>query len=287
MMAFAFAAAALALLAAGAVLFGPRQQRRSVGGESQRQTTAAVLRQQLVEVEAEHARGLIDAGELARLRDELQRRLLAEADGGPPAVPSASRPRLALLAYAAALPLAALLLYQHFGHPQLLGAPGAAESQATGEAGGPEDLLKRLEAHLLATPDDARGWVMLARARMQRDEFGPAADAYGRALAASAKVARDPLVWCEYADALGMAAGGSLAGKPRELVDRALALDPAHPRALEMAGSAAYEAGDYPGAARYWQQLLALLPSGSTEHAQLAAAIARVGQRAGLGQPTR
>jgi cytochrome c-type biogenesis protein CcmH len=136
-----------------------------------------------------------------------------------------------------------------------------------------------------ASPDDARAWVMLARLRMQRDQFETAAVAYGRALDASAKVARDPLIWCEYADAVGMAQGGSLAGRPRELIDKALLLDAAHPRALEMAGSAAYEAGDFRGASRYWQQLLALLPADSREHAELAAAIARAEQRAKFSLP--
>jgi cytochrome c-type biogenesis protein CcmH len=120
---------------------------------------------------------------------------------------------------------------------------------------------------------------------MQGDRFTPAAAAYARALETSAKVARDPLIWCEYADALGMAAGGRLAGKSREMIDRALALDASHPRALEMAGSAAYEAGDFRAAARYWKQLLAQLPAESTEHTQLAAAIARAEQRARFTLP--
>jgi len=58
-------------------------------------------------------------------------------------------------------------------------------------------------------------------------------------------------------------------------VQRALALDPAHPKALEMAGSAAFEQRDYAGALRYWQALLALLPQGSRGQRELAAAIAR------------
>ena len=84
--------------------------------------------------------------------------------------------------------------------------------------------------------------MLLARLDFAADRFADAAAAYERALAASPKVARDPAIWCEYADALGMAQGGSLAGRPRELVMRALAQNPAHPKALEMAGSAAYEA---------------------------------------------
>jgi cytochrome c-type biogenesis protein CcmH len=93
-------------------------------------------------------------------------------------------------------------------------------------------------------------------------------------------VARDPLVWCEYADALAMAAGGRLAGRPRELIDRALALDPRHPRALEMAGSAEIERGDYAAALRYWETLLEVLPPGSAQYRDLAAAVGRTRMRA-------
>ena len=79
----------------------------------------------------------------------------------------------------------------------------------------------------------------------------------------------------QLADALGMAQGGSLAGRPAELVRKALSISATHPRALEMAGSAAYEAGDYAGALAYWEGLLAQLPEGSGAHSDLAAAITR------------
>ena len=124
-------------------------------------------------------------------------------------------------------------------------------------------------------PQDGRAWVLEARRHMEANRFVEAARAYEHGLAASRKVAGDPLVWCELADALGMAQGGRLAGKPAELVQKALALGPTHPRALEMAGSVAYEAGDHAKAVLYWEQLLARLPPDSGEYAQLSAAISR------------
>jgi len=287
MTAFVAAAILLILLAVGAVLFGPRLWRQPASAVSQARVSATVLRQQLAELEGERQRGLLDDEEFARLRDDLQRRLLAEAAPAPGASAGGVKARRAVLVYAAALPVAAAVLYLQFGHPQLIGAPsGERLPEAAEAAGGDVDgLLMQIESHVAASPNDARAWVMLARLRMQRDQFAPAAVAYERALEASAKVARDPLIWCEYADALGMAQGGRLAGKPRELIDRALALDATHPRPLEMAGSAAYEAGDFRGAARYWQQLLVQLPSESRERAELAAAIARAEQRSKFSLP--
>lgn len=124
-------------------------------------------------------------------------------------------------------------------------------------------------------PPDGRAWVLRARSYMEADRFEDAANAYEKGLAASRKVAADPQVWCELADAIGMAQGGSLRGRPRELVNRALALNPGHPRALEMAGSAAYEAGDHRLAVSYWETLLARIPAGTSTHRELSAAIAR------------
>jgi cytochrome c-type biogenesis protein CcmH len=124
-------------------------------------------------------------------------------------------------------------------------------------------------------PRDGRAWVLDARAKAQANRHLEAAEAYEKGIAASRKVAGDPLVWCELADALGMAQGGVLAGRPAELVRKALALGPTHPRALEMSGSVAYEARDYPRAVAHWEQLLAQLPAGSSAHAELSAAIAR------------
>jgi cytochrome c-type biogenesis protein CcmH len=110
---------------------------------------------------------------------------------------------------------------------------------------------------------------------MSANRYREAARSYENGLAASPKVAIDPQVWCELADALGMAQGGSLKGRPRDLVEKALALDPNHPRALEMAGSAAYEAGEYRIALRYWERLLAQLDPASSAYADLSGAIAR------------
>ena len=110
--------------------------------------------------------------------------------------------------------------------------------------------------------------MLLARLDFDGDRFADAAAAYAKAIAVSAKVARDATVWCEYADALGMTQGGSLAGKPRELIAHALTLEPTHGKALEMAGSAALEQGDFGAAAAYWRQLLAQLPAASRRAAR-------------------
>lgn len=147
------------------------------------------------------------------------------------------------------------------------------------ESGG--SIVPQLEMHLKKHPRDARAWVIYARLEFARGSYATAAQAYARAVELPGKVARDPLVWCEYADALAMAAGGRLDGKPRELISHALALDEKNIRALEMAGSVEVEAGNYAQAVAYWEKLLAVLPGDAPERAELTRAVERARMRAG------
>ncbi len=188
--------------------------------------------------------------------------------------------RLFVAALAVALVAALIALALLFNSGSIDKGAGAGDArppvQAAIDAAADGDaLVRRLSAQLVQQPRDARAWAILARLQFERNRFAEAAQAYEKALALPSKVANDPAVWCEYADALGMVQGGSLAGRPRELIDRALALDPNHPKALEMAGSSEYARGDYAAALVYWRPLLGMQQPGSPAYAELAAAIAR------------
>ena len=185
----------------------------------------------------------------------------------------AARLFVAALGFALAASLIALALYLNADstHTPEAGNQGRSPvAQAIDSGAEADSEVRRLRAHLERQPRDARAWVILARLQADRDRFQEAAQAYEKALALPSKVANDPAVWCEYADALGMTQGGKLAGRPRELIERALALNPNHPKALEMAGSAEYGQGDYASALRYWRPLLAALEPGSRAHTELA-----------------
>jgi cytochrome c-type biogenesis protein CcmH len=311
MLVFAITATLMTLAAMGVVLLALRPRDASAQAAlSRRQMNLAVLRQQLDELAVERAQGRLDPAEYAVARDELQRRLLADtadavdtasaadaADtaqvaGGAEASASAPRrfarvsaslqsrlavllsPRPFVVVAVALMPIAALALYLAAGSPAMLQAATAAAAPAIG-------TTEQLQQHVAATPNDARAWVLLARAKLAADHFAEAATAYERAVTLSPKVARDPQIWCEWADAEALRRG-ALRGRPLELVARALALDPQYPRALDLAGSAAVEARDYAGARRHWGQLLGQLDPASAEHAQMAAALDKLER---LGQP--
>jgi cytochrome c-type biogenesis protein CcmH len=251
-------------------------------------TNADIYRMELAELEAERDAGRVSATNAAAARAELERRLLADADGETGSQPRGDATRHAAVAIAVALPVLAAGLYLVFGEPGALATDrGEAAFAGAGAALAAPGMRAELVRHLEKNPRDGRGWVLLGRLDAADDRFTEAAVAFERALAIAPKVAADPAIWCEYADALGMAQGGSLAGKPRELVMRALAMNPAHPRALEMAGSAAYEQREFDAAVRHWRALLPQLPGGSPSQRELVAAIERAERLALLTDSTR
>lgn len=269
-LAIAGALVAIALAFVLPALWHPRNPR----GVPRALLNADICRQQLADVDRDCALGLVDPAHAEQARDELRQRLLADTQTEPQQYRAGTGRRAAAL-LVVAVPLLAALLYAQFGSLRFVDRSTQA---VTPEAASVEEL----EARLHDQPADARAWVLLARARMERSEFGAAAAAYQSAIARSGKVDKDPAVLCEFADALAMEQGGSLQGRPAELVARALAIDGRHPLALEMAGSVAYERAQYGEAVSYWQRLLQQLAPETARHRELSAAIERARQKSAL-----
>jgi len=171
--------------------------------------------------------------------------------------------------FAIGLPLAAVILYLLVGEPDRIKNPATAGMPPVSAAapGPPERSQAQIEANvaklaerLKSNPSDAQGWAMLARSYSSLEKYGEATGAYAKATELTPK---DADLWAEYAFASAMAAGRSLQGKPAELIDRALKADPENAKALQLAGSAAYEAKDYKKAVDYWQRVLKKVPPGS------------------------
>jgi cytochrome c-type biogenesis protein CcmH len=286
-----FWALAAAMTAAALAFVLPRllTGREPTAGPSATVSNLEAHRRALAELDRELAEGRLDSAQHEGARRDLERSLLDDLDrdargGNHMTAPARRASRALAWILALAVPLAAFGLYARFGSPDALRAPAGDESLMLRAADAVAQRAE-LERQVARNPRDGRALVLLARLEMDDGRFADAAQHYEHALAVAPKVASDAAVWCEYADALGMVQGRSLIGKPAELIQRALALNAAHPRALEMAGSAAYEQRDYAAAARWWGQLLAQLPPGTPAHDELSAALERARQRAQFALP--
>jgi len=144
-----------------------------------------------------------------------------------------------------------------------------------------EKMIKDLAARLEQSPEDGRGWSILARTYAVSKRYPEAVDAYEKA----ANLIQDDVVMLvDYADILAVVNGKSFKGKPLELVEKALKIDPENVKGLALRGSAAFEMGDYAGAAKYWSKLLPLLPPDSPLWAQTKKGIENAHAMAGNGQ---
>jgi cytochrome c-type biogenesis protein CcmH/NrfG len=103
--------------------------------------------------------------------------------------------------------------------------------------------------------------IASAEHHRRKREFKEACADYAGVLKLGAMTAD---TWADYADAQASLTG-QLAGDPAKAIDRALALDPRHTKALWLKASLAHEQHRYKEALTTWQQLLTLVPAGSSD----------------------
>jgi cytochrome c-type biogenesis protein CcmH len=121
-------------------------------------------------------------------------------------------------------------------------------------------MVGGLAEKMKANPDDAKGWLMLGRSYKALDQFPKAVDAFANAYRLLGDQAEVMLL---YADAIAYANDKNLAGKPTELVFKALALEPDNMNALWLGGMAKAQQGDPATAIKLWKKLATLLPPNS------------------------
>ena len=265
---------ALLIVIALAFVLPPALQRSEenvVSDDERKHANIAVYRDQLSELEADRLNGIVAEDQYEADRDEIERRLLedtatARSKKTTGAAPINARNTAYLLGIG--LPLVAIVFYLKVGEPNRItnpapvGAPPSAASEAPPERTQAqiEENVAKLAKRLESNPNDAQGWTMLARSYSSMEKYPEAVNAYAKATDLNPK---DADLLAEYAFVTGMAGGRSLEGKPTEIINRALKVDPENAKALQLAGSAAFQAKDYKKAIDYWQRVLKKVPPGS------------------------
>ena len=232
--------------------------------DERKQANIAVYRDQLSELESDLHNGIVGQEQYAQDREEIERRLLEDTKSESKHPAAWVSARGTAYAIGLAIPIAAVVFYLIVGNPKSITGEAVATRPASSASG--ERTQEQIEANVAAlaerlksNPSDAQGWIMLARSYSSMEKFAESAGAYAKATELSPN---DANLWAEYAFASAMASGRSLEGKPMELVEQALKVDPQNAKALQLAGSAAFQKKDYKKAIDYWQQVLKQVPPG-------------------------
>jgi len=278
---------AAAILVAATLLFliVPLVRRRAAGAQASRTAiNAGIYRDQFAELEGDFASGGLSQADYEESRAELSRRLLEDAGAEGASAAQARPARRSAWLIGLSLPIAAALIYFVLGNLPALSPESAKPAKVTAQQ--IEEMVAKLAARMEQNPDNPEGWVMLARSYKAMGRYEEATRAFDRA---GKPVDEDPHLLSEYAEALALATGGSLRGRPSELLARALKLDPDFPDALVLAGTAAYEREDYAAAVVHWERLLKRLPPDSEDARVLSESIgkarAAAGKKGGRAKP--
>jgi cytochrome c-type biogenesis protein CcmH len=200
-----------------------------------------VYRDQLAELDRDHAQGLIGEQEAEYARAEIGRRLLAAAEtdrDDRKLTAKAARHPAATAIVTLLPPVLSLCLYLALGNPGLPDQP--LQARLANPGNNIALLVTKAERHLAQNPQDGAGWDLLAPIYLRSARVGDAELAYRNAIRIlGPNVAR----LTGLGEALVAASDGVVTEDARAAFDQAVTLDPNDPRPRFYVGLGLEQAG--------------------------------------------
>jgi len=241
------------------------------------QANQQVYRQQLKDLEKEHAQGGLSPADFDSARTELLGRMLEDtAQTDAPDAIKPPRTLVSAMVLAVFLPVAAMSTYMWLGEVEGLN-PAVASAEEKDKHPDLEAMATSLAHKLESDSGNAQRWVMLGRTYRALNQYDKALPAYQKALSLGA----DDDIALERAEVLAQHNGGEFKGEPWAVIRQVLAKNARHFSGLLLAGSASYAQGDYKSAIRYWQQARDQLEEGDEEIQGIEIALNKARDKAG------
>lgn len=245
---------------------------------SRRQMNASIYREELDKLEVDRANGVITAADYEIAHTEMRQRLFQDTIVEDDREVAGSTKKTAVGVCIFVILLSSVL-YFYLGDVVRIAQRGTGQ-QVSQE--GVEKMVAEFAAKLEQDPSNSQGWVMLARSYRMMGRNEDAAKAYARA---GNFIDADPQLLADYADTLAANANGSFAGKPLQLINQALKLDPNNLLALWLFGTASFNSGNYKMAVQTWEKLAQQLPPDTDEARAIKGSIAEARSKGGLQNP--
>jgi cytochrome c-type biogenesis protein CcmH len=250
-----------------------RNKKANIEKNEREAANISIYRDQIAELDQDLRNDILSSEQYESSKQELQKRMLQDLSGNNESTyvsPVSRHGVVASVIVILAIPLAAVYLYMIIGDtrgilPQSQLA-NATQFQTADQDGMPsghaeiKSVVDNLAARLRDNPEDIEGWVMLARTYAIMGRYEDASTTYAQLIQI---IPDNPQFLSDYADVLAMTNNGSLIGKPAELIDQALKIDPDYPKALALAGTVEFERAKFEQAAAYWERLLGIIPAES------------------------
>lgn len=270
-----------AMIAAALLLLAPPLLRRyEAARDDTEQLNVEIAREHLAELTKQRDLGELSDEEFEQARKDLEIALANDLAGTATEAPRAKGGGglVALVASAILIPALAISMYLEIGSPGHITSPPGTQMAAGhgGELPPIGELAATLRERLEANPDNAEGWFLLGRTYMRIDDYAQAADAFGRVVDL---MPEEPAALLSLADAMTMRDGMRTGPEARELLQKALEIQPDSVTALWMLGNAAYDEGDRAQALAYWERAYPLLAGEPQMQAEMGQRIIAAGGR--------
>ncbi len=159
------------------------------------------------------------------------------------------------------VPLFVIFTYKKIGNEEaLLGQAPSQEDNVKHIDDELEKILATVEADVKNKPDNVEGRIALGQAYVAMERYGQAEAIYKEAYELRPQ---EPDILVNYAEAMARSHGNRLSGRPAELLNDALKIEPSHKRALWLAGFAEIQGNNKQQAILYWRKLLSGLDTDS------------------------
>ncbi len=221
-----------ALSVIGLIIVGLPLRNRSETTPVSEDSTAAVLVDQLEEVQRDFKRGVISEAEAMAAEQEIKRRILVQSRKTSQGASSLTRAgRLPLVLSAVFVPVFAFGYYSIMGSPEIPAVAFSERSTERQRVAEVTDLTDQLYVRLSTDPagGPSEGWMLLGQTYSRMGRFADAAEAFkivsGRPEANSA-------VFSMLAEVLISAEQGIVTPAADSAIDRAVELNPSNPAAV-------------------------------------------------------
>ncbi|MGB5456525.1 MAG: c-type cytochrome biogenesis protein CcmI [Gammaproteobacteria bacterium] len=242
----------LMLLVAVVVLIYPLLRVRPSNAIAYKDSNLELYDDKLAELEADLGEGRIDHEQYQQARQEIDRELLQDIPAESQSTASLShvtrirrQPALAVL-ISVFIPMLSFLVYMQLGmHTSVNGQQAQQQAQAQPQQqqaiASVEEMTRTLAARLQKQGGNQEEWTMLGRAYKHIGQYVLAAEAFAQAV----EINPTAQLMLEQSEALALGNNQSFTAQGRDLVMRALEMEPDNVNVLWFAGVAEFQAGNY------------------------------------------
>jgi cytochrome c-type biogenesis protein CcmH len=204
-------------------------------------------------LETDLANNVITQMQYESLKNELMLNLQRDLKKTETLVIDEKKGRWLAIPLAVFVPLLALAIYSVKGDLRAFDAVAAsAQMKEKPTAADINAMVEKLAQKMKANPNDAEGWIMLARSYKVMKRYPESVEALRKAHELKGD---EPEVLLQLADVIAMKNGGSLLGEPAELVAKSLDIDANNDMGLWLYGLANAEDGKFKEAIDFWKKL--------------------------------